>query len=179
MAHFLLFCPQKGLQEGGCQACLCTYGVYSLGELGFTLLTNLISPAVKDVGFQKKVGSASAPSDWCLSPLQHLLRQGRPAVQVLHELEVVATEYEQDVVVSGDVTRFGCVKPIGVYTVVKGWLHLTLANVGKNPWWLWPCAVSWLATHFPSWCMSSSGQWSYYGHHIINRNSEKLLLFDH
>ena len=69
--------------------------------------------------------------------LQHLLRQGRPAVQVLHELEVVATEYEQDVVVSGDVTRFGCVKPIGVYTVVKGWLHLTLANVGKSPWQLY------------------------------------------
>nr|XP_035920399.1 nephrocystin-4 isoform X1 [Halichoerus grypus]XP_035920401.1 nephrocystin-4 isoform X1 [Halichoerus grypus] len=62
--------------------------------------------------------------------MKQLLRQGRPAVQVLHELEVVATEYEQDVVVSADVTRFGCVKPIGVYTVVKGWLHLTLANVG-------------------------------------------------
>ncbi|XP_022370202.1 nephrocystin-4 isoform X2 [Enhydra lutris kenyoni] len=62
--------------------------------------------------------------------MKHLLRQGRPAVQVLHELEVVATEYEQDVVVSGDVTRFGCVKPIGVYTVLKGWLHLMLANVG-------------------------------------------------
>ncbi|XP_045856473.1 nephrocystin-4 isoform X1 [Meles meles] len=62
--------------------------------------------------------------------MKHLLRQGRPAVQVLHELEVVATEYERDVMVSGDVTRFGCVKPIGVYTVLKGWLHLTLANVG-------------------------------------------------
>ncbi|KAM9688875.1 nephrocystin-4 [Trichechus inunguis] len=63
--------------------------------------------------------------------MKHLLRQGRPAVQVSHELEVVATEYEQDVVVvSGDVTRFGSVKPIGVHTVVKGRLHLTLANVG-------------------------------------------------
>ncbi|XP_039109178.1 nephrocystin-4 isoform X2 [Hyaena hyaena] len=62
--------------------------------------------------------------------MKHLLRQGRPAVQVTHELEVVATEYEQDVVVSGDVTRFGSIKPIGVYTVVKGWLHLTLANIG-------------------------------------------------
>uniref|UniRef100_M3Y723 Nephrocystin 4 n=1 Tax=Mustela putorius furo TaxID=9669 RepID=M3Y723_MUSPF len=69
------------------------------------------------------VGSAAVP-------MKHLLRQGRPAVQVLHELEVVATEYEQDMVVSGDMTRFGCVKPIGVYTVLKGWLHLTLANVG-------------------------------------------------
>uniref|UniRef100_A0A8C0CDG9 Nephrocystin 4 n=1 Tax=Balaenoptera musculus TaxID=9771 RepID=A0A8C0CDG9_BALMU len=63
--------------------------------------------------------------------MKHLLRQGRPAVQVSHELEVVATEHEQDtVVVSGDVTRFGCVKPINVHTVVKGRLHLTLANVG-------------------------------------------------
>ncbi|XP_064137216.1 nephrocystin-4 isoform X3 [Loxodonta africana] len=63
--------------------------------------------------------------------LKHLLRQGRPAIQVSHDLEVVATEYEQDVVVvSGDMTQFGSVKPIGVHTVVKGRLHLTLANVG-------------------------------------------------
>ncbi|KAM6216885.1 nephrocystin-4 [Rhynchocyon petersi] len=63
--------------------------------------------------------------------MKHLLRQGRPAVQVSHELEVVATEYEQDVmVVSGDVTQFGSIKPIGVHTVVKGRLHLTLANIG-------------------------------------------------
>ncbi|XP_048639701.1 nephrocystin-4 isoform X7 [Marmota marmota marmota] len=65
--------------------------------------------------------------------MKHLLRQGRPAVQVPHELEVVATEYEQDAsVVSGDVTRFGSVKPIGVHTVVRGLLHLTLANVGHT-----------------------------------------------
>ncbi|XP_053516614.1 nephrocystin-4 isoform X1 [Artibeus jamaicensis] len=63
--------------------------------------------------------------------MKHLLRQGRPAVQVSHELEVVATEYEQDaMVMSGDVAGFGGIKPIGVHTVVKGWLHLTLANVG-------------------------------------------------
>ncbi|XP_039697970.1 nephrocystin-4 [Pteropus medius] len=63
--------------------------------------------------------------------LKHLLRQGRPAVQVSHELEVVATEYEQDsTVVSGDMTGCGSVKPIGVHMVVKGLLHLTLANVG-------------------------------------------------
>lgn len=68
-----------------------------------------------------------------LSPPQHLLRQGRPAVQVPHELEVVATEYEQDtMVVSGDVASFGSVKSIGVHTVVKGRLHLTLANVGES-----------------------------------------------
>ncbi|KAK7817290.1 hypothetical protein U0070_004427, partial [Myodes glareolus] len=63
--------------------------------------------------------------------MKHLLRQGRPAVQVSHELEVVATEYEQEtMVVSGDMAGFGSVKPIGVHTVVKGRLHLTLANVG-------------------------------------------------
>ncbi|XP_023555227.1 nephrocystin-4 isoform X2 [Octodon degus] len=63
--------------------------------------------------------------------MKHLPRQGRPAVQVLHELEVVATEYQQDTVVgSGDLARFGSVKPIGVHTLVKGRLHLTLANVG-------------------------------------------------
>ncbi|XP_037737169.1 nephrocystin-4 isoform X5 [Chelonia mydas] len=63
--------------------------------------------------------------------LKHLLRQGRTAVQVHHELEVMTTEYEQDTTVtSGDVLRHGTVKPIGVYVVVKGRLHLSLANVG-------------------------------------------------
>uniref|UniRef100_A0A2K5DZD4 Nephrocystin 4 n=1 Tax=Aotus nancymaae TaxID=37293 RepID=A0A2K5DZD4_AOTNA len=63
--------------------------------------------------------------------MKHLLRQGRPAVQASHELEVVATEYEQDtMVVSGDVLGFGRIKPIGVHSVVKGRLYLTLANVG-------------------------------------------------
>ena len=77
-------------------------------------------------------------------------------MQVSHELEVVATEYEQDVVVSGDVTRLGSIQPIGVYAVVKGWLHLTLANIGKRPRsFAWPCAVSRVDTHFPSWRMSS------------------------
>lgn len=74
-------------------------------------------------------------------------------MQVLHELEVVATEYEQDaMVVSGDVTRFGCVKPIDVRTVVKGQLHLTLANVGKNPQQLGCCSQ--VATLLPIWGMS-------------------------
>ncbi|XP_019396720.1 PREDICTED: nephrocystin-4 isoform X4 [Crocodylus porosus] len=63
--------------------------------------------------------------------LKHLLRQGRTAVQVHHELEVISTEYEQDTtVMSGDVLRHGSVKPVGVHAVVKGRLHLCLANVG-------------------------------------------------
>uniref|UniRef100_A0A8D0GT26 Nephrocystin 4 n=1 Tax=Sphenodon punctatus TaxID=8508 RepID=A0A8D0GT26_SPHPU len=63
--------------------------------------------------------------------LKHLLRQGRAAVQVHHELEVITTEYEQDAtVMSGEVLRHGTVKPIGVHAIVKGRLHLSLANVG-------------------------------------------------
>uniref|UniRef100_F7EZ73 Nephrocystin 4 n=1 Tax=Monodelphis domestica TaxID=13616 RepID=F7EZ73_MONDO len=63
--------------------------------------------------------------------MEHIVRQGRAAVQVSHELDVVTTEYEQDtMVVSGDITRPGTVKPIGVHTLVRGRLHLTLANVG-------------------------------------------------
>lgn len=53
-------------------------------------------------------------------------------MQVPCELEVVATEYEQDsVVVSRDLVGFSSVKPIGVHTVLKGQLYLTLANVGE------------------------------------------------
>lgn len=47
-------------------------------------------------------------------------------MKVSLELEVVSTEYAQDAVaVSGDV------QPIGVHSVLRGWLHLTLANVGE------------------------------------------------
>ncbi|XP_069466369.1 nephrocystin-4 [Ambystoma mexicanum] len=63
--------------------------------------------------------------------IKHLLRQGRTAVQVAHELEVITTEYEQDMMVmSGSVARHGTVKPVGVHSVVKGRLHLRLGNVG-------------------------------------------------
>ncbi|KAJ6651831.1 hypothetical protein lerEdw1_016448 [Lerista edwardsae] len=63
--------------------------------------------------------------------LKHLLRQGRTAVQVHHELEVITMEYKQDeAVMSGEALRPGAVKPIGVHAVVRGRLHLSLANVG-------------------------------------------------
>nr|XP_020655673.1 nephrocystin-4 isoform X2 [Pogona vitticeps] len=63
--------------------------------------------------------------------LKHLLRQGRTAVQVHHELEVVTMEYKQDTpVMSGEIFQLGYVKPIGVHAVVRGWLHLSLANIG-------------------------------------------------
>lgn len=121
---------------GGCQALLCVPGgVLGGGGVCLYLIREFVGKAgVQGAGFRKQTASASAALPFVLSPLQHLLRQGRPAVQVSHELEVVATEYEQDAVVaSGDMTRFGSVKPIDVHAVVKGRLHLTLANVGKSP----------------------------------------------
>ncbi|XP_069804514.1 nephrocystin-4 [Dendropsophus ebraccatus] len=64
--------------------------------------------------------------------MKHLLRQGRTAVQVSHELEVITTEYEQETMaVSGDVSKQGAIKPIGVHTVIRGRLHLRMGNVGR------------------------------------------------
>ncbi|KAM3920977.1 nephrocystin-4 [Leptodactylus fuscus] len=64
--------------------------------------------------------------------MKHLLRQGRTAVQVSHELEVITTEYEQETVaMSGDISKQGVIKPIGVHTVIKGQLHLRMGNIGR------------------------------------------------
>lgn len=61
--------------------------------------------------------------------LKPLLRQGRPAVRTLHELEVATTEYEQDAppAAGRDVLR-----PLGVRMAVRGHLHLCLANIGHR-----------------------------------------------
>ncbi|XP_067873614.1 nephrocystin-4 isoform X2 [Heterodontus francisci] len=65
--------------------------------------------------------------------LKYLLRQGRTAVQVSHELEVINTEYGPDVPMSlADITRHGTVKPYGVTTITKGGLHMRLGNVGHQ-----------------------------------------------
>ncbi|XP_057212915.1 nephrocystin-4-like [Triplophysa rosa] len=61
--------------------------------------------------------------------LKHMLRQGRAAVQVCHELEVITTEYLQDASCDG---KHGAFPPINVYTTVKGILHLRLGNVGGS-----------------------------------------------
>ncbi|XP_067826754.1 nephrocystin-4 [Heptranchias perlo] len=63
--------------------------------------------------------------------LKYLLRQGRTAIQVSHELEVITTEYAPDVPMPlADITKHGTVKPYGVTTIIKGRLHLRLGNVG-------------------------------------------------
>lgn len=68
----------------------------------------------------------------CLSFFQHLCRQGREAVQVTYELDVMATEYieHESTIPAGDLTQDGRVLPVDVRTVRKGRLHLRLANVG-------------------------------------------------
>ena len=64
--------------------------------------------------------------------LQHLCRQGREAVQVTYELDIMATEYieHEAAIPAGDVTQDGRILPVDVRTVRKGRLHLRLANVG-------------------------------------------------
>ncbi|NXA40267.1 NPHP4 protein, partial [Eudromia elegans] len=62
--------------------------------------------------------------------LQPLLRQGRAAVRSHHELDVTATEYEEDAVVPGP--DAGVLRPGGIRVATKGRLHLCLANVGKS-----------------------------------------------
>ncbi|KAI1892585.1 hypothetical protein AGOR_G00135100 [Albula goreensis] len=63
--------------------------------------------------------------------LKHVLRQGRPAVQITHELEVITTEYLQDTMaVSGNLPGRNAIAPINAFTTVKGRLHLRLGNIG-------------------------------------------------
>ncbi|XP_074655528.1 nephrocystin-4-like isoform X2 [Tubulanus polymorphus] len=67
----------------------------------------------------------------CAVDLRHLTRQGREAVQVTYELDVFATEYgDETPSLTDDALRSGSIRPIGVNTIMKGRLHLRLANVG-------------------------------------------------
>ena len=48
---------------------------------------------------------------------------------------MATTEYEPDVTVMGrEALRPGALRPLGVRVVVRGCLHLCLANVGEHPW---------------------------------------------
>ncbi|XP_064610999.1 nephrocystin-4-like isoform X2 [Liolophura sinensis] len=74
------------------------------------------------------IGSASVE-------LKCLLRRGYEAVQTTYELDVMLMEYEDDLTsnMTGDLHRGGSVRPVGVNTLVKGRLHLRMANVGHLP----------------------------------------------
>lgn len=59
--------------------------------------------------------------------LKHLLRQGREAVIVAHELDVVSTEFSEEAAMqSGDMTR------TGIKSAVEAKLHLRVANIGHT-----------------------------------------------
>ncbi|XP_005100301.1 nephrocystin-4 isoform X2 [Aplysia californica] len=63
--------------------------------------------------------------------LKYLFRGGNEAVQTTFELDVLTTEYQEDSsALTGDVTRGGSVRPVGVNCVNRGRLHFRLANIG-------------------------------------------------
>ncbi|XP_063965441.1 nephrocystin-4-like isoform X1 [Lytechinus pictus] len=65
--------------------------------------------------------------------LKHLLRGGREAVQVTHEVDILTTEHsDEDYVLTGDIQRGGSIRPVGSRNVTRGRLHLRLANVGQE-----------------------------------------------
>lgn len=65
--------------------------------------------------------------------LQYLLRQGRPAVQALHELEVLTTDYagEDTSLLSTDPGHRSTYGPATVRTIVRGRLYVRTSNFGK------------------------------------------------
>lgn len=62
-----------------------------------------------------------------------MLRQGRPAVQALHEVEVLTTDYvgEDTLLTSPDLGRRSASSPMTVHTIVRGHLHIRAGNIGK------------------------------------------------
>ncbi|KAK9515632.1 hypothetical protein VZT92_026260 [Zoarces viviparus] len=66
--------------------------------------------------------------------LKYMLRQGKSAVQALHEVEVLTTEYvgEDTLLTSADVGQRPALSPVAVHTIIRGRLHIRTGNIG-NP----------------------------------------------
>lgn len=64
---------------------------------------------------------------------QHMLRQGKSAVQALHEVEVLTTDYAGDetLLASADLDHQSAAGPMTVHTIVRGRLHVRTGNIGK------------------------------------------------
>ncbi|XP_040922087.1 nephrocystin-4 [Toxotes jaculatrix] len=64
--------------------------------------------------------------------LKYMLRQGRPGVQALQEVEVLTTDYvgEDTPLTSADLGRHSASGPMTVHTVVRGRLHIRTGNIG-------------------------------------------------
>ncbi|XP_026189192.1 nephrocystin-4 isoform X1 [Mastacembelus armatus] len=64
--------------------------------------------------------------------LKYLLRHGKSAVQALHEVEVLTTDYvgDETLLTSADLGRHAASSPMTVHTIVRGRLHIRTGNVG-------------------------------------------------
>ncbi|XP_028265660.1 nephrocystin-4 [Parambassis ranga] len=64
--------------------------------------------------------------------LKYMLRQGKAAVQALHEVEVLTTDYvgEDAVLPSTDLGRSSASSHMTVHTIVRGRLHMRTGNIG-------------------------------------------------
>lgn len=65
---------------------------------------------------------------------QYMLRQGKSAVQTLHEVEVLTTDYvgEETLLTSTGLDRSSTSSPMAVHTIVRGSLHIRTGNIGKR-----------------------------------------------
>lgn len=68
----------------------------------------------------------------CISSFQYMLRQGKSAVQALHEVEVLTTDYvgEETLLMNTDSGHKSTFNPMTVHTVVRGRLHVRTGNIG-------------------------------------------------
>uniref|UniRef100_A0A8C9X5S1 Nephrocystin 4 n=1 Tax=Sander lucioperca TaxID=283035 RepID=A0A8C9X5S1_SANLU len=64
--------------------------------------------------------------------LKYMLRQGKSAVQALHEVEVLTTDYvgEDTPLTSADVGQRSILSPMTVLTIIRGRLHIRTGNIG-------------------------------------------------
>eukprot|EP00064_Thunnus_orientalis_P011112 superscaffoldBa00001572_g11142 len=65
--------------------------------------------------------------------LKYMLRQGKTAVQALHEVEVLTTDYvgEDTLLASADLGRRTASSPMTVHTILRGRLHIRTGNIGN------------------------------------------------
>ncbi|XP_038579550.1 nephrocystin-4 isoform X3 [Micropterus salmoides] len=64
--------------------------------------------------------------------LKYMLRQGKSAVQALHEVEVLTTDYvgEDTLLTSTDSGRRSAFSPVTVHTIIRGRLYIRTGNIG-------------------------------------------------
>ena len=70
-----------------------------------------------------------------------MLRQGKSAVQALHEVEVLTTDYVGDdaLLMSASLGQHSASSPMTIRTIVRGRLHIRTGNIGeyRKNFWVW------------------------------------------